>query len=151
MSPECSKKGSMVRKDWVINEMVSAHQEKCPEIKSDNDNGNGSNDTSSNQNRSSQRQEQQVQQNSGSQGFQTGVCLHQQSRSATDDMEQPIDCKNKLLINSRAAFSSRCDAMIAHDMTKAKAVMRMTTNASGSVSDFQTSMVKCLDQNMRCG
>ena len=59
MSPECTKKGSMEKEDWVINKMVSAHQEKCPDDKSDNgnNNDNGSNDTSSNQNGNGQRQE----------------------------------------------------------------------------------------------
>ena len=56
-------------------------------------------------------------------------------------MEQPIDCKNELSIDSRAALSSGCDAKIVHDTTKAEAAMRMTTNTSGSVLDEHGKMI----------
>ena len=60
------------------------------------------------------------------------MCSHQ-SRSTMEDMEQPIDCKNKLLVDSGAAFSSECNTKIAHDIAKAKSAMQMTTNAGGSI------------------
>ena len=57
------------------------------------------------------------------------------------EIEQPIDCDNESLMDSRAAFSSGCDEKIICNVAKAEVAMQMTANAGGSVLDEHDEML----------
>ena len=93
----------MDKKDWVINKMVSAHQrQQSTSNNSDSNNNTNENNASANQSNGDQQQgqEHQVRWNAdlqtGTQGFQCGMCSHQSTRKTVDEAEQPINYENKL-------------------------------------------------------